>query len=149
MSDLRSSTGSETLYRRIELGDGHVSYEPVLGVAQGSQYSDKVRAEMIDLASEFEGEAKANVAMGDKAEATKCQRAAYALRTVAASPQPDGNAYTAKEPIAFRVTAGNNSERHLFENKRDAQLMRDELEENGWLDVALTPLYAVSSTEGK
>jgi hypothetical protein len=44
--------------------------------------------------------------------------------------------------IAWRVTAGKNSERHLFETERDAQLMRDELEENGWLDVVLVPLYA-------
>lgn len=44
--------------------------------------------------------------------------------------------------IAWRVTAGENSERHLFESERDAQLMRDELEENGWLDVVLMPLYA-------
>jgi hypothetical protein len=47
-----------------------------------------------------------------------------------------------KTAIAWRVTAGKNSERHLFETERDAQLMRDELEENGWLDVVLMPLYA-------
>lgn len=45
-------------------------------------------------------------------------------------------------PKAWLVTAGSNSEFHLLDNERHAKLVRKELEENGWLDVALTPLYA-------
>src|SRR4051812_3424069 len=59
-----------------------VAAEMLRAPAQAEPPSDKVRADMLDLASEFEGEAKAHSAMGDKAESTKCQRAAYALRTV-------------------------------------------------------------------
>lgn len=43
-------------------------------------------AEMLVLADEFEGEAKAHGAMGDKDERTKCLRAAYALRHLALPP---------------------------------------------------------------
>jgi hypothetical protein len=38
------------------------------------------------------------------------------------------------------------TERHLFENKHDAETMRDELEENGWLDVVMMALVARSVT---
>jgi hypothetical protein len=42
--------------------------------------------EAMELADEFEGEAKGHLALGDKDEATKCLRAAYALRKLALSP---------------------------------------------------------------
>lgn len=51
------------------------------------------QVEALELAAEFEGEAKAHRAMGDKTEATKCLRAAYALRKLAAlthRPEPVG-----------------------------------------------------------
>jgi hypothetical protein len=47
-----------------------------------------------------------------------------------------------ERPVAWRVTAGGNSERHLFDEERYAKLMRKDLEENGWLDVEMVPLYA-------
>lgn len=45
-------------------------------------------SELLDLATEFEGEAKAHTALGDRDESTKCLRAAYALRRLAAGRSP-------------------------------------------------------------
>jgi hypothetical protein len=53
--------------------------------------TERVKTEMLALADEFEGEAKAHRAMGERGEYAKCLRAAYALRCCAdaAQPSPD------------------------------------------------------------
>ena len=92
-------------------------------MSEMQKLADEIEA-VLGKSSVFNGYVKAPTA-------DLLRRCVTALRSAAES-----------EPVAWRVTAGSGSERHLFENKRDAQEMRNELEENGWQDVAFIPLYA-------
>lgn len=72
----------------------------------------------------------AEVACGEAEWHAKCAAAIRALPV------------TAGEPVAWHVSAGEGSERHIFFTDSEANLMAFELQENGWLDVTKTPLYA-------
>lgn len=107
------------------------------GVAHGH---DATAAEMLDLAAEFEGEAKAHVAMGDKAEANKCLRAAYALRKLSSQP----TASAPGEPVgwcAYHRTHGwrpDLAARHQQDATAAAMRSIESAAQQGW---EIQPLY--------
>ena len=82
MTDPQYSTGTETLYRRIELGDGHVSYEPVRDAAQQPLDPCPYAEDGMECLLE-----------------THSVGPCLCVNPVAAAPQPSGNAYGAWQPI--------------------------------------------------
>jgi ATP:corrinoid adenosyltransferase len=93
VTETGSSERDRLVFRthNLAIGDAIVAIRatlrsaPIVATTADPIATTTTQAEMLALADEFMGEAKAHSAMGDTGERTKCLRAAYALRKLAES----------------------------------------------------------------